>query len=139
MISIELFQKLRLLFASFNWGAICFVSVVHYPLFADVSVEHFTRYHKKHVSRTSLLLGTTLSLEMLLNVFGFFVFQGSSVTQLPLLFLMAGWLITFLVSVPQHRKLETGFCSRAHQILMLSNWARVICWGGAVITAMLFY
>ena len=85
MIPIDFFLKLRLILASFNWGAICFVAVVHYPLFADVSLDHFTRYHKKHVSRTSLLLGATLTLEMLLNVFGFFAFQNGGVSQLPLL------------------------------------------------------
>jgi len=122
-------EKLLLILAAFNWGAICFVSVVHYPLFADVHEAVFVKYHQKHVSRTTLLLGTTLSLEMVLQVLWFFEGPKDLSRGLPLSFLGLGWLITFLVSVPQHRKLEQGFSKKAHQILMVSNWGRVVCWG----------
>ncbi|NBX76273.1 MAG: hypothetical protein EBQ92_06945 [Proteobacteria bacterium] len=122
-------EKLVLILAAFNWGAICFVSVVHYPLFADVHSDVFVEYHRKHVTRTTLLLGSTLSLEMVLQIFLFLMGPKDLFSTLPLLFLGAGWLITFLVSVPQHRKLEQGFSKQAHQILMLSNWGRVVCWG----------
>jgi len=115
-------QSLQLAICAFNWGAICFVQAVHYPLFADIPEGVFTHYHRKHVHRTTFLLGLSLSLEMLLNVF--------LLDQVPLLLLGAGWMITFFVSVPQHRKLERGFSRAAHRILLLSNWGRVLCWGG---------
>jgi hypothetical protein len=126
-------EKLALILAAFNWGAICFVSVVHYPLFADVHRDFFVSYHKKHVTRTTLLLGTTLSLEMMLQLFLFGVGPKDFSHTLPLFALATGWIITFLVSVPQHRKLEKGFSERAHHILVLSNWGRVFCWGVATI------
>lgn len=127
------FEKLALVLAAFNWGAIFFVSVVHYPLFADVDRIQFVAYHRKHVAKTTLLLGTTLSLEMLLNFFLFFEGRRDVKSVLPLIFLAVGWAITFLVSVPQHKKLERGFCEKAHHRLMLSNWARVVAWGVVVI------
>jgi hypothetical protein len=126
-------EKLALILTAFNWGAICFVSVVHYPLFADVHRDFFVSYHRKHVTRTTLLLGTTLSLEMVLQLFLFSVGPKDLSHYLILSFLGAGWIITFLVSVPQHRKLEQGFSQQAHQILLLSNWGRVVCWGVATI------
>lgn len=130
-------EKLTLVLAAFNWGAICFVSVVHYPLFAQVSNEAFIEYHKKHVNQTTLLLGTTLSLEMVLNIYLFLLRPSDFSTAIPLLFLVIGWLITFLVSVPQHRKLEKGFSEKAHHILMLSNWGRVVSWGACLILKIL--
>jgi len=121
--------QLDLILTAFNWGAICFVSGVHYPLFADVSVTHFVNYHRKHVSRTTLLLGTSLSLEMFLTGFRFLSGPHNLIHSMPLVFLILGWLITFLISVPQHRQLEHGFSEKAHRILLFSNWARVATWG----------
>ncbi len=114
-------QSLQLALCAFNFGAICFVQVVHYPLFADVPEAVFKEYHRKHVQKTTLLLGTTLTLEMFLNIF--------LMDLVPLLLLGMGWGITFLVSVPQHRNLEKGFSREAHRVLLLSNLGRVLCWG----------
>lgn len=130
-------EKLALILAAFNWGAICFVSVVHYPLFADVGANVFVAYHREHVTRTTLLLGTTLSVEMLLNLLRFFEGPKDISHSLSIIFLAVGWGITFLVSVPQHRKLERGFSSTAHRILIWSNWGRVVAWGMVTITSTL--
>jgi len=119
------FQSLQLALCAFNWGAICFVQAVHYPLFADVPETVFTAYHRKHVQKTTLLLGFSLTFEMLLNIF--------LMDLVPLLFLGIGWGITFFVSVPQHRKLEKSFSEKAFRTLLNSNWGRVLCWGCACI------
>lgn len=131
-------DTLRFLFCSFNLGAICFVQVVHYPLFSEIGREHFQNYHKLHVSRTSLLLGVTLSIEMLINLSIFFLRPFSWFETLPLIFLGTGWLVTFLVSVPQHRKLEKGFSEKAHITLLISNWVRVLVWGGCLLNLVNF-
>lgn len=122
----------RLVLCAFNFGAICFVQVVHYPLFDKVGDSSFQRYHQLHVLRTTFLLGTTLSLEMLLNIGTFFLHPFSWHRSLPLIFLVIGWAVTFFMSVPQHNKLERGFSEKAHRTLLISNWIRVLCWGGAL-------
>lgn len=131
-MDINYLDNLRYLLCSFNLGAICFVQWVHYPLFSEVGSPNFQRYHKRHVTRTSLLLGTTLSIEMLVNLGMLFLNPFSWRGNLPLFFLIIGWGVTFLVSVPQHRQLEAGFSEKAHKTLLLSNLIRVLCWGGAL-------
>ena len=123
-------QSLQLALCAFNFGAICFVQVVHYPLFADIPEAVFNEYHRKHVHKTTLLLGITLTLELFLNIFIFL--QGTQTLRaaLPICFLILGWATTFLISVPQHQKLGTGFNQKAYRILLRSNAVRVLSWGG---------
>jgi|LakMenE18May11ns_1017448.scaffolds.fasta_scaffold9303500_1 hypothetical protein len=125
--------QFRFALCAFNFGAIAFVQWVQYPLFAKVNSDSFISYHRSHVSRTSILLGTTLFLEMLINVLLFLSEPTNSFFYFPLLCLSVGWIVTFTVSVPQHRKLEKGFENKSHRTLLFSNLVRVFCWGGAVV------
>lgn len=129
-MSPNLLRVIQLFLASFNLGAICFVQVVHYPLFSDVPEKAFRSYHRKHVQKTTLLLGVTLTLELFLNFFIFFEGSLSVRESIPIGFLGVGWLTTFSISIPQHRKLEHGFNKKNHRILVGSNAVRVMSWGG---------
>lgn len=129
---MDLLNQFRFALCAFNFGAICFVQWVHYPLFAQVGENSFLLYHRSHVSRTSLLLGTSLFTEMILNLILFYLAPTNSLNYFPLLFLSAGWITTFTISVPQHRKLEKGFEDKNHKTLLFSNLIRVVCWGGAL-------
>ncbi|MFM8269281.1 MAG: hypothetical protein ACKN9V_03755 [Pseudomonadota bacterium] len=120
-----LLTNLQFFFAAFNFGAILFVQWVHYPLFRNVGEDSFVRYHQLHVSRTTLLLGTSLFCEMLLNLW--------LAQPIPLILLSIGWIATFLVSVPQHGQLEKGFLEQAHRTLLFSNLVRSIAWGALTV------
>lgn len=126
---LHTFEKLRFFIAAFNFGAICFVQWVHYPLFNKVSQSAFQEYHRKHVTQTTWLLGTTLFLEMLLNFLIFSADPRNLDNWICLSLLAYGWFITFFFSVPQHRILEQGFNIQAHRKLLISNWLRVASWG----------
>lgn len=128
-MDLAFFKSLRLVLAAFNWGAICFVQWIHYPLFRDVERSHFSAYHRKHVRNTTWLLGTSLSVEMVLNVFFLALYPHEFGSWICITCLSAGWLITFFMSVPQHRHLENGFEPRAHRLLLISNAIRVVSWG----------
>ncbi|NBX92241.1 MAG: hypothetical protein EBQ85_03300 [Proteobacteria bacterium] len=127
---MEPFYKLQFALCALNFGAILFVQAVHYPLFRNVGAESFSHYHKLHVSRTSLLLGTTLFLEMVLNVYLMFLSPVNPRHFISFSLLLIGWLVTFFVSVPQHQQLEAGFQETAHKRLLFSNLLRVLAWGG---------
>jgi len=132
MSSHHFWDLFRIILCAFNWGAICFVQIVHYPLFSEVGRDNFVPYHQLHVARTSLFLGATLTIEMILNL-GLVLLKPFSWNEaLPIAFSCIGWIVTFFMSVPQHRKLENGFSEKAHRNLLISNWIRVVCWGGAL-------
>jgi hypothetical protein len=50
------------------------------------------------------------------------------VTSIVLLALI--WLSTFLVQVPRHDKLASGFDARTHRELLRTNWFRTLAWTG---------
>lgn len=112
-------------------GLIWFVQLVHYPLFASVGPSYFEGYHSEHVRRTGwvtvpLMLAEAVAAIVLLAERP----AGITPTQV---WLGAGlvatiWLSTFLVQVPFHRVLGTGFDRSAYRGLANSNWIRTGAW-----------
>lgn len=114
-------------------GLIWFVQVVHYPLFGRVGRDAFTTYAEAHVSRTSLVVVPF----MLAELASALVLVALRPAGVPLALAWAGlallgviWLSTFLLQVPCHRALETGFDDRVHRRLVRTNWFRTIAWSG---------
>ncbi len=118
-------------------GLIWFVQIVAYPLFAQVGDDAFRRYHAGHSRLITFVVAPLMVLEL-----------GAAITAaVTATFPHAGvgaalvvivWLVTFLVSVPQHEALARGFDARAHRRLVRSNWIRTGAWtvrGGLVIWA----
>jgi hypothetical protein len=50
--------------------------------------------------------------------------------------LAVNWLSTFLVQVPLHARLGTGFDAAAHRRLVLSNSLRTLAWTGRGVLAL---
>lgn len=115
----------------FMTGVIWFVQVVHYPLMARVGAEVFPTYQALHARRTgrvviapmSIELATTLGLLVRPPAFvpGWQIFLGAALLGMV-------WLSTFLLQVPEHRRLADGFDGPAHRRLVSSNWIRVVGW-----------
>lgn len=119
--------------ASTLWmtGLIWFVQVVHYPLFSLVGSDVFARYEHAHTTRTTLVVGPPMLLElattvMLLGLTSDAVPRGATWTGAAVLALI--WVSTALLQVPQHSVLALGFDARAYEVLVQSNWIRTIGW-----------
>jgi len=112
-------------------GLIWFVQVVHYPLFARIDAAGFPAYEAAHASRTTLVVGPLMLIELLTAVWlvatmPVGVSRPAAWTGLALVAVI--WLSTALLQVPQHNVLARGFEPAAHALLVHSNWVRTAAW-----------
>ena len=120
-------------------GLIWFVQVVHYPQFARVGSERFRQYLSEHGRLTRWVVAPPMLVEAITA--SLLVWQPPShdlelACWGGLSMVMVIWVSTFLLQVPRHRTLATGFDAEAHRGLVLSNWIRTIAWsirGGIVL------
>jgi hypothetical protein len=112
-------------------GVIWFVQIVHYPLFplaGGASYPLYQRHHERGIARVVVPLMLAELVSGVILVVRFPPVVSRSLFQLSLLLLLAIWISTFLLQVPQHRRLETGFDVQAWQTLGRTNWIRTIAW-----------
>ena len=117
----------------FMVGVIWFVQVVHYPLMARVSASEFAAYEHEHQNRTTFVVAPTMLIEALTAAMLLVIVPPGSGRIPPasgITLLAVIWLSTFLVQVPLHARLNTGFDAVAHRRLVLSNWLRTLAWTG---------
>lgn len=123
-------DALLLAHAASTWfmtGLIWFVHVVHYPLFADVGGDAFTAYERRHVERTTWVVGPGMAVEAITT--GLLVLQRpSAVTYAGAALLAVVWLTTWGLAVPRHAELERGFDATSHRRLVSSNVWRTLAW-----------
>lgn len=112
-------------------GLIWFVQVVHYPLFAKVGAEGFASYERSHAQLTNWVVTVPMLMEfatacLLLAV------RPANVSRLEawigVSLVVAIWASTWLLQVPRHGQLATGFDAQAHHALVLTNWIRTLAW-----------
>ena len=112
-------------------GLIWFVQIVHYPLFAMVDSQSFAPYHDAHTRLTAWAVGMPMVVEAATALVllkrrprgpSFELVGASSVT------LAMVWASTWLLQVPQHRILASGFNDTVHSFLVDSNWTRTCGW-----------
>ena len=105
-------------------GLIWFVQIVHYPLMARVPVSECAAYEHEHQNRTTGVVAPTMLIEALTAVMLLVDVPPGSGRILPAIgitLLAVIWLSTFLVQVPLHARLGTGFDAVAHRRLVFSN------------------
>lgn len=123
----------------FMCGLIWLVQVVHYPLFAAVGRAEFPAYQKRHMQRTSWVVGPPMLTE---GVSGVALLFWVPIGVDPLLvwlgmgLLLAIWASTFSLQVPRHEELLDGFDERAHAFLVKSNWLRTLLWSVRALLAL---
>lgn len=113
-------------------GLIWFVQIVHYPLFSRVGSSAFPGYHQGHMRRT-----TWVVVPLMLSELATALWLVAGYLDARLLWpwwnlglLAAIWASTFLLQVPQHRRLAEGFADGAYHRLVDANWLRTIAWSG---------
>ena len=140
----QLIPLIPMAHASATWfmvGLIWFVQIVHYPLMGAVPANSFSAYARTHQRRTTWVVGPVMFFETsfaLLLVWlpnGEFMDMTLRWTGLALLALI--WASTFLLQVPLHAKLATGFDRTNWKRLVASNWLRTIAWSVRGIIALL--
>ena len=117
-------------------GLIWFVQIVHYPLFASVGADGFSRYETKHSQLTSFVVGPPMLIEAATSIALVFAGpHGPGRHELPLWAVVAGlvlvgviWLSTAIILIPCHARLEVGFHGNTHRRLVNGNWIRTAAW-----------
>jgi len=124
-------------------GVIWTVQWVHYPLFASVGTDAFTRYQASHVSRITPLVGPLMLAELGTSV-ALLAFRPPAASA-PLLWsglacVLVAWIATAAFSVPAHGVLGAGFDAAAHDRLVSTNWIRTLAWTAhaAIVTAIVW-
>lgn len=112
-------------------GLIWFVQVVHYPQFARVGAERFTKYQSEHVRLTTWVVALPMMVEAVTSVA--LVWKPPSqdlevACWVGLSLVMLIWGSTALLQVPRHNALAIGFDTNAHRGLVSSNWIRTVAW-----------
>lgn len=115
----------------FMVGLIWFVQIVHYPLFDDVSQEEFPRFHARHSSRTTWVVGPPMLVE--LGSAGWLALSPPGqvspiITSVGFGLVLLIWLSTTLRQVPDHDALGRGANSESIRRLVTGNWVRTVLW-----------
>jgi hypothetical protein len=127
-------MKLILIHAAatlFMIGVIWFVQVVHYPMFNRVSPEVFVQYETDHQRFTSWVVIPPMVIEL---ITAFLIWRRPpegiplNLAAIGFFMVVAIWLSTFLLQVPEHNRLMAGFQEAAHRRLVGTNWIRTVLW-----------
>lgn len=112
-------------------GLIWFVQVVHYPLMGGVGRERAPGYALAHQRLTTRVVLPPMLTEAATAV----IVAARPPAGVPPVLAAAGlaavaalWASTFLVQVPLHRRLASGFDPADHRRLVATNWARTALW-----------
>lgn len=117
--------------ALFLTGLIWTIQIVHYPLFGRVGPADFPAYEAAHTARITPLVGPVMLLELAAAIDLVFasppaIPAWAAWTALALVALI--WASTFLLQIPRHAQLASGFHAAAHAALVSSNWIRTAAW-----------
>ncbi len=125
----------------FMTGLIWFVHIVHYPLFARVGGESFRSYHDAHSRTTTYVVVVPMVVELITGAWLVARRPDGVAPWLVWLGLAAAvvsWASTFLLSIPSHGRLASGFDAEVHRALVRTNAVRLASWTthAAVLLAM---
>jgi hypothetical protein len=107
-------------------GVVWFVQVVHYPLFGRVGKSDFAEYENAHSRLTSFVVAPLMLTEAATAIGVTMWLPQRPLVWWGLGLLVCIWISTFLLQVPQHRRLRKGFDATAHRRLLQTNWLRTI-------------
>ncbi|MGB7325881.1 MAG: hypothetical protein WBD31_13485 [Rubripirellula sp.] len=112
-------------------GLIWFVQIVHYPLFSRVGQSELERYETDHQRLTTWVVMPLMLTEIvtaMLLIWYRPLGVDSAAIGLGIGLVVAIWLITFTVQVPQHAMLTASFDAETHRRLVAGNWLRTVLW-----------
>jgi hypothetical protein len=133
----------NLVATAFMTGVIWCVQVAHYPLMSGWPHDNFGHWESLHRGR----IGAVVVPAMLVEGFAAAALIARRPSGVPAwlpwtaaIVLVAIWASTFLVQVPLHERLSSGWDAAAHSRLVATNWIRTVLWTVrlALAAAMLF-
>lgn len=113
----------------FLCGLIWLIQILHYPFFANLERENYTKYQQRHMYLISFLVIPVMLMELITSVL--LVFQPSDFQVefiIGLILVVLIWASTFFVQMPIHQKLLQGYDREIIQNLVSTNWIRTIGW-----------
>lgn len=117
--------------ATWSMAAIIwFIQLVQYPSFADVDAASFPAFHARHSAMITPIVAPLMIVEALSAVGLLWTDYGIARWQLWIGIALVGvvWGSTFLLQVPEHQRLASGFDPQAWQTLVRTNWTRTVAW-----------
>ena len=112
-------------------GLIWFVQIVHYPLFSQVGADNFRRYEMEHQRLTAYVVAPLMLLELGTAILLFW-YRPFGIAAMPawlgLMLVVAVWLLTYCVQVPQHASLVMSYNMDIQRKLVAGNWYRTAAW-----------
>jgi hypothetical protein len=123
-----MFSPLRLAACAAMTGILWIVQLLVYPGFAEIPAQSWLSYHQRHCSRITWIVAPLMVAE--LGLAAEWVWRGSGWAPIAnLAGVLAGWLLTFFLSVPLHDRLGSGLNEPAlTEGLVKTNWPRTILW-----------
>jgi hypothetical protein len=112
-------------------GLIWFVQIVHYPQFARVGAESFIHYQSEHVRLTKWVVALPMLVEAVTSAILAWNPPSRDIEWAcwgGLSMVIVIWVSTAVLQVPRHTTLASGFDSKTHRSLVLSNWIRTVAW-----------
>ncbi|MBX3355702.1 MAG: hypothetical protein KF724_08390 [Phycisphaeraceae bacterium] len=139
----EWITPLSFIHAACTWfmaGLIWFVQVVHYPLMARVGANEWVDYERAHVRRTTLVVAPVMLIEAASAILLVMIGTARPLAWSGALLLALIWMVTFVVLVPAHARLEQEPDQAALRRLVRWNWPRTAGWTlrAAVASVILF-
>ena len=129
--SAKLLVLLQLAATAYMTGVIWFVQLVHYPLMAGWPHDQFAVWESRHRELT----GFVVIPGMVLEAVAVALLVAYRPRSIPAWLIGAGgllavgvWASTFLIQVPCHSLLSSGWDERVHARLVDTNWLRTVLW-----------
>ena len=122
-------------------GLIWTVQLAHYPAFKYIDEKEFVAFQSFHMRAISYIVMPLMLMELAGSMA--LIFTAKSYFTLSLInfgFVVAIWLATFFLSVPEHNKLMQGKNIDTIHRLVNTNWPRTLLWSAklALSSYMLF-
>lgn len=121
----------QLIVTAYLTGLIWTIGVVHYPLFNLAERSGFAAFEAAHSARISGIVLVPMVVELALAAMLALNPQGVApawAAWLGAALVGIIWASTFFLQVPQHSVLSGGFDQRAYELLVGTNWIRVVAW-----------
>lgn len=110
------------------------VQIIIYPSFNKISKESILNWHKSYQSKVCVIMGPI----MLLQIYGItfdFLNTNCPMSLIRFLLLIISWLLTVIISVPLHRKIERNYdLENSINKLIKTNLPRTFTWTAIYLT-----
>ncbi len=107
---------------------ICFVQIVHYPIFLSVPKSHRMKFAKNHQERISYLVVPGMLIELFSLIIWGIQWGTSLYWWSATLLLVLIWFSTVFLQVPCHQRLLIVPDDETVHRLIRTNWIRTLAW-----------